>query len=139
GDGIHHDKGLVSFVVQDEVGGLQVQEGERLVDAVPKPRTNVMNPGEMLQAATAGYLRATKHRVQSPPAGRERLSIAYFFHPRLESVFEPLVLPPELAALAPGGESADPNDPIFKTFGDNYLKIRLRSHADVAAAHYADV
>ena len=28
---------------------------------------------------------------------------------------------------------------IFATFGDNYLKIRLRSHADVAAAHYADV
>lgn len=139
GVGMHHDSGLVSFVLQDEVGGLQVQVGERLVDAVPKPGTYVMNLGEMLQAATAGYLRATKHRVQSPPAGRERLSIAYFFHPRLESVFEPLVLPPELAALAPGGESADPNDPIFKTFGDNYLKIRLRSHADVAAAHYADV
>ena len=33
----------------------------------------------------------------------------------------------------------DPNDPIFATFGDNYLKIRLRSHRDVALAHYADL
>jgi len=139
GVGMHHDSGLVSFVLQDDVGGLQVQLGERLIDAEPKPGTYVMNLGEMLQRATAGYLRATKHRVQSPPAGTERLSIAYFFHPRLESVFEPIALPPALAAEAPGGESTDPADPIFRTFGDNYLKIRLRSHPDVAAAHYRDV
>jgi isopenicillin N synthase-like dioxygenase len=30
------------------------------------------------------------------------------------------------------------NDPIFATFGDNDLKIRLRSHRDVAQAHYGD-
>jgi isopenicillin N synthase-like dioxygenase len=98
-----------------------------------------MNLGEMLQAATAGYLRATPHRVQSPPPGRERLSVAYFFHPRLESVFAPVSLPPELAAASRGGQNTDPSDPVFATFGDNYLKIRLRSHRDVAVAHYADV
>jgi isopenicillin N synthase-like dioxygenase len=38
-----------------------------------------------------------------------------------------------------GGQNADPADPIFATFGDNYLKIRLRSHRDVARAHYADL
>ena len=42
--------------------------------------------------------------------------------------------PPRAAA-----QNADPNDPIFATFGDNYLKIRLRSHRDVALAHYADL
>ena len=98
-----------------------------------------MNLGEMLQAATNGYLRATKHRVQSPPSGRERLSVAYFFHPRLDAVFAPIELPAELAAAAHGGQNVDPNDPIFATFGDNYLKIRLRSHRDVAVAHYADL
>ncbi|HEX6997267.1 MAG TPA: 2-oxoglutarate and iron-dependent oxygenase domain-containing protein [Gammaproteobacteria bacterium] len=139
GVGWHHDSGLVSFVLQDDVGGLQVLLGDARVDAVPRPGTYVMNLGEMLQAATAGFLRATKHRVQSPPPGRERISIAYFFHPRLESVFEPIPLPPALAARAPGGQNADPNDPIFRVFGDNYLKIRLRSHADVAERHYADV
>lgn len=139
GVGLHHDSGLVSFVLQDDVGGLQVQIGERLVDAVPEPGTYVMNLGEMLQVATNGYLKATPHRVQSPPPGRERISIAYFFHPRLDCVFAPVELPPELAAEARGGQNADPRDPVFTTFGDNYLKIRLRSHPDVAAAHYADV
>ncbi len=139
GVGTHHDSGLVSFVLQDDVGGLQVDLDGELVDATPKPGTYVMNLGEMLQAATNGYLRPTKHRVQSPPAGRERLSIAYFFHPRLDAVFAPIALPPELAAAAHGGQNADPNDPVFTTFGDNYLKIRLRSHRDVALAHYGDL
>ncbi len=139
GVGMHHDSGLVSFVLQDDVGGLQVEIDGTLVDATPRPGTYVMNLGEMLQAATSGYLRATKHRVLSPPPGKERISIAYFFHPRLDCVFEAVDLPPELAAEAPGGENADPNDPVLKCFGDNYLKIRLRSHPDVAAAHYADV
>jgi len=139
GVGMHHDSGLVSFVLQDDVGGLQVQIGSKLVEASPRPGTYVMNLGEMLQAATSGYLRATKHRVASPPPGQERLSVAYFFHPRLDCVFEPIALPPELAAAAPGGENADPNDPVLRRFGDNYLKIRLRSHPDVAAAHYRDV
>jgi isopenicillin N synthase-like dioxygenase len=139
GVGMHHDSGLVSFVLQDDVGGLQVEIDGKLVEATPKPRTYVMNLGEMLQAATNGYLRATKHRVQSPPSGRERVSVAYFFHPRLDAVFAPIEMPPELATRAPGGENVDPNDPIFATFGDNYLKIRLRSHRDVALAHYSDL
>ena len=54
-------------------------------------------------------------------------------------MFAPIALPPELAAAARGGQNADPNDPCSRRFGDNYLKIRLRSHPDVAAAHYADV
>lgn len=139
GVGMHHDSGLVSFVLQDDVGGLQVAIDGQLVDATPKSGTYVMNLGEMLQAATQGYLRATKHRVVSPPSGRERLSVAYFFHPRLDSVFAPIALPTKLAAQAPGGANIDPNDPIFATFGDNYLKIRLRSHRDVALAHYSDL
>ena len=48
-------------------------------------------------------------------------------------------LPPELAAHAHGGQNQDPSDPVFATFGDNYLKIRLRAHRDVALAHYADL
>jgi isopenicillin N synthase-like dioxygenase len=139
GVGMHHDSGLVSLVLQDGVGGLQVELDDELVDATPKAGTYVMNLGEMLQAATNGYLRATKHRVTSPPPGRERLSVAYFFHPRLDAVFTPIELRPDLAAAAPGGQNADPRDPIFATFGDNYLKIRLRSHRDVALAHYADL
>ncbi|HEX5046004.1 MAG TPA: 2-oxoglutarate and iron-dependent oxygenase domain-containing protein [Gammaproteobacteria bacterium] len=139
GVGWHHDSGLVSFVLQDDVGGLQVEVGDTLVDATPKPGTYVMNLGEMLQAATSGYLRATKHRVRSPLGSNPRLSVSYFFHPRLDCVFEPVALPAALAAVARGGDNRDPRDPVFRVFGENYLKIRLRSHPDVAAAHYGDV
>ena len=140
GVGMHHDSGLVSFVLQDDVGGLQVARADGgLIEATPIAGSYVMNLGEMLQAATSGYLRATPHRVRSPSTGRERLSIAYFFHPRLDATFAPIELPAALAAAARGGQNADPNDPVFATFGDNYLKIRLRSHRDVAAAHYRDL
>jgi isopenicillin N synthase-like dioxygenase len=138
GVGTHHDSGLVSLILQDQVGGLRVRLGDGFVEATPRPGTYVMNLGEMMQAATNGYLRATKHRVDSPPPGVERISIAYFVNPRFEASFPPLALPDELVAAASGGQNPDPDDPVFATFGDNYLKIRLRSHPDVAQAYYAD-
>jgi isopenicillin N synthase-like dioxygenase len=139
GVGMHHDSGLLSFILQDGVGGLEVELDDGIVLAEPRPGRYVMNLGEMLQAATDGYLRATRHRVTSPAGSRARLSAAYFAHPKLESVFLPIALPPELAAGARGGQNSNRDDPIHACFGDNYLKIRLRAHPDVAAAHYADL
>jgi isopenicillin N synthase-like dioxygenase len=139
GVGLHHDSGLLSFIMQDDVGGLEVQIGDELVDATPMPGALVLNLGEMLQIATNGYLRATKHRVVSPPAGRQRISVAYFFNPMMEATFEPIPLPPELAAEAPGGQNARPGDTIFSNYGDNWLKFRVRSHPDVAEIHHPDL
>ena len=48
-------------------------------------------------------------------------------------------LPPALAALAPGGDSDDPDNPILANYGDNSLKVRVRAHPDVAAVHHADL
>ncbi len=138
GVGLHHDSGLLSFILQDDVGGLQVLIDGELIDAVPKPNAYLMNLGEMMQMATDGYLAATKHRVESPPPGVERISIAYFYNPRFETIFKPVQLPPELAKLAPGGQNPDPDDPVHSVFGENNLKIRLRAHPDVAKAHYSD-
>ena len=83
--------------------------------------------------------RATRHQVQSPTAGKERISIAYFFNPRLDAILTPLDLPPAFAARASGGQNRDPNDPVFVTFGENTLKIRMRAHPDVTQAHYPNV
>jgi isopenicillin N synthase-like dioxygenase len=139
GLGLHHDSGLLSFILQDEVGGLQVSVDGTLVDATPRPGAYVLNLGEMLQVATNGYLRATKHQVVSPPPGRERISVAYFFNPCMESTLEPVPLPEHLARLASGGQNPDPGDPVFATYGENWLKFRLRSHPDVAERHHADL
>ncbi len=139
GVGLHQDSGFLTFVLQDRVGGLQVQMGDDLVGVTPLPGAFVLNLGEMLQAATGGYLRATKHRVASPPAGVERLSIAYFHNPRLEATLKPMTLPADLVTGDFDLQDEDPKNRIFTTFGENQLKLRLRSHPDVARAHYADL
>ena len=79
------------------------------------------------------------HRVLSPPAGAGRLSIAYFHNPALHATLTPVDLPDALAAQASGGESTDASNPILANFGLNTLKVRLRSHPDVAARHHADL
>ncbi len=93
----------------------------------------------MFQLVTRGYYKATVHRVVSPPPGVERISLAYFFNPQLEATLAPIELPAHLAALAPGGDSDDPDNPILANYGDNSLKVRLRAHPDVAAVHHADL
>ncbi|MCU1367015.1 MAG: isopenicillin synthase family oxygenase [Ilumatobacteraceae bacterium] len=138
GVGAHHDSGLLTFIMQDSVGGLQVLRGDSFVDAPWVPGAYILNLGEMLQLATNGYLRATKHRVVSP-RNAQRISVAYFFNPAMEATLVPVELPPALAALAPGGQNANPDDPVLSTYGDNWLKFRIRSHPDVAAIHHPDL
>lgn len=139
GLGLHNDTGLITLILQDSIPGLQVMSEGELVDVEPMPGAFVVNLGEMMQAASNGYLRATKHQVVSPPPGQQRISIAYFVNPRLDARFEAVDLPPDLAQHAPGGQNADPDNPVFATFGANQLKTRMRSHPDVTAAFYADV
>lgn len=139
GVGAHHDSGLLTFIHQDDVGGLQVWWRDRFVDVPRRHGAYVLNLGEMLQLATNGYLRATKHRVVSPPVGVERVSVAYFFNPCMEATLDQIELPAELAALAPGGQNTNADDPVFATYGENWLKFRLRSHPDVAERHHADL
>ncbi len=115
---------------------MEVEEG-RWIDALPRDNTLVVNIGELLELATNGYLRATVHRVQSPPAGSERLSIAFFLGAQLDAVVPLYPLPTALLREA-RGPASDPDNPLFRDVGWNYLKGRLRSHPDVAQRFYAD-
>jgi isopenicillin N synthase-like dioxygenase len=140
GVGEHRDTGLLTFVHQDDAAGLQVRLGDRFVDVARVPGAYVVNLGEMMQLLTHGYFAATVHRVVSPPSGGdERVSVAYFFNPKLEATLTPVTLPAELAADAPGGASSDPDNPILANYGENSLKVRLRAHPDVARRHHADL
>ena len=136
GVGAHKDGGLLTLLLQDEVGGLQVQTPAGWTDVPPRDGAFVINIGEMLELATNGYLRANVHRVLVPREGVQRYSIAYFLAPRLDLGQVPLLsLPPELAVLATGPES-DPDNPLFSHVGENALKGRVRSHLDVAERFY---
>ncbi|CUW10007.1 2OG-Fe(II) oxygenase superfamily protein [Serratia grimesii] len=139
GVGAHKDSGFLSFLLQDRQKGLQVEIDEgRWVDAEPREDTFVVNIGELLELATNGYLRATVHRVETPPAGSDRLSIAFFLGARLDAVVPLYQLPAHLAAEAHGPVS-DPHNPLLRDVGFNYLKGRIRSHPDVAQRYYQDV
>jgi len=137
GVGWHHDTGMLSFILQDNVGGLQIDVNGQISDVKPVEGAFVMNLGEMLQAATNGYLRATQHRVVSPPVGKERYSIAYFYNPNLEANIDPVPLPREMASQTNGFQNLDPDDPVFSNYGENSLKSRFRAHPDVAAKYYS--
>lgn len=139
GVGAHKDPGVLTLLlVEPDKGGLQVQHGDGWIDAPAMDGAFVVNIGELMEWATDGYLRATNHRVLSPPEGDTRLSIPFFLNPALDSTVPRLTLPPELAARARGVEQ-DAANVISGTFGENMLKARLRAHPDVAAIHHPDL
>lgn len=135
GVGAHKDPGYLTLVMQDDQSGLEVETANGWISAPPLAGALVVNIGELLELASNGYLKATLHRVVSPPPGVSRLSCAFFMAARLDATVPLLTLSPELAAQAQGPES-DPTNPLFYQVGENVLKGRLRSHPDVAARHY---
>jgi isopenicillin N synthase-like dioxygenase len=137
--GAHKDSGFVTLLLQEKQAGLQVQADDGgWIDAPPVSGTFVVNIGEILEMASNGYLRANVHRVVSPPHGSDRLSVALFLGARHDATVPLLSLPPHLSAEA-RGVTQDPDNPLFREVGRNYLKSRLRSHPDVARRHYADL
>ncbi|WP_417554079.1 isopenicillin N synthase family dioxygenase [Microbacterium sp.] len=139
GVGAHRDSGVLTLLwVEPGRGGLQVERDGEWVDAPPVDGAFVVNIGELLEYATGGYLKATNHRVISPAAPDDRLSIPFFFNPALDAKLPLIDLPPELAAQA-RGVTQDPTNPIHSLYGENALKSRLRAHPDVAAIHHPDL
>lgn len=139
GVGAHKDGGLVTILLQDRLAGLRVQAQDgSWIDAPPVPGTFVVNTGELLELATNGFVCADVHAATSPPAGLERYSIAFFLGASHEGTIPLIDLPAELKG-SERGVSSDPLNPMFRDVGANHLKARLRSHPDVARAHYADM
>ena len=144
GVGAHRDAGVLTLLLAERGSrGLQVRRGKGThpddgwVDVPPLEGAFIVNIGELLEVATGGYLRATEHRVNLRGSAAERISVPFFFNPRLDAQIPVLSLPDELAARADTGWSPaeDPSDPIFSVYGRNAWKSRLRAHPDVADAH----
>jgi isopenicillin N synthase-like dioxygenase len=138
GVGAHKDSGFLTLLLQESQAGLQVESERGWIDAPPVAGTFVVNIGEILELASNGYLRANVHRVVSPPAGSDRLSVAFFLGASHDAVVPVLNLSLQLAAEA-RGLTQDPQNPLFREAGRNYLKSRLRSHPDVAQRHHSDL
>lgn len=140
GVGAHRDSGVLTLLLAEPGStGLQVRpsgighSNGGWIDVPPREGAFIVNIGELLEVATRGYLRATEHRVNLQGPASDRISVPFFFNPRLDARIPVLSLPDELAARAQRVD--DPSDPIFAVYGRNAWKSRLRAHPDVAVAH----
>jgi isopenicillin N synthase-like dioxygenase len=92
GVGEHTDYGLLTVLLQDDSGGLEVRSRSQWVAAPPVPGSFVCNIGDMLDRMTRGLYRSTPHRVRNP-APRDRLSFPFFFDPNFFARVQPIDLP----------------------------------------------
>ena len=86
----HSDAGAFTILLQDEVGGLQVAHRGEWIDVRPQPKAFVVNTGDMMQVWSNDRYGAALHRVV-PTTLVERYSLPYFFNPRYDTDYAPLV------------------------------------------------
>jgi isopenicillin N synthase-like dioxygenase len=92
GAGAHTDYGMLTLLLQDDVGGLQVQDrAGNWHEVPPRPGAVVINCGDLLERWSNGRYRSTTHRVLPRLQGRDRYSIAMFVDP--DSATQVEVLP----------------------------------------------
>jgi isopenicillin N synthase-like dioxygenase len=92
GVGEHTDYGLLTILLQDDAGGLEVKSKSGWVVAPPLPGSFVCNIGDMLDRMTRGVYRSTPHRVRNV-SGRDRMSFPFFFDPNFFADVRPIDLP----------------------------------------------
>jgi len=99
GQAPHTDPGCLGFLVQDRVGGLEVQNASGQWIAVPPlPGAFVVNTGELMARWSNDSYQPARHRV-SNPSDRYRYAIPFFFDPSYDTLIEPL--PPFVDARNP--------------------------------------
>jgi isopenicillin N synthase-like dioxygenase len=103
GVGEHTDYGLLTVLLQDATGGLEVRTPEGWIAVPADPEAFVCNVGDMLERMTGGRYRSTPHRARNPgPEGR--LSFPFFYDPGWDAEVQPV---PDVAT----GERVDTAPP----------------------------
>ncbi len=85
----HTDFGVLTLLMQDDSGGLQVQQRDgQWIEAPPLPGTLVCNIGDLLQRWSNDRFVSTVHRVVNRNA-QVRQSIPVFYDPNTDAVVDP--------------------------------------------------
>lgn len=82
GCGAHTDWGMLTMLLQDDVGGLEIENAAgEWIKAPYVPRAFIINLGEMMPVLTNGLYHSNPHRVLNNTSGRDRYSAPTFFDP----------------------------------------------------------
>lgn len=128
GVGEHCDYGVLTVLLQDNVGGLEVKDrAGNWIPAPPLPGTFVVNIGDMLERLTWGRYRATPHRVRNSSMRVDRISIPFFFDPCWHAVVEPI---PELRTGAPPSA-------VQRWDGQDVVANQPREYGDIITSRIA--
>ena len=85
----HTDAGLLTVLMQDRAGGLQVFAGGDWIGVEPLDGALVINVGDMMQVWSNDRYRSALHRVIHREKG-ERFSVPFFFNPSYDTDCAPL-------------------------------------------------
>lgn len=111
GCGAHRDFGCITLLLQDEVGGLQVQDEEtgEFLDITPVPGAYVVNLGNLMARWTNHHYTSNTHRVLnfSP---KDRYSIPFFYNGNARHVLQTI---PGLETRPARGAVARPYGPVI--------------------------
>ncbi|KAI9058367.1 thymine dioxygenase [Trametes sanguinea] len=94
----HSDFGSITLLLQDDVGGLEVEDPNKpghFISAPPIEGALIVNAGDFMMRWSNVSIRSTIHRVRAPPQRKvvngmtpERYSIPYFCAPEFSAVVE---------------------------------------------------
>ncbi|KAK4427759.1 1-aminocyclopropane-1-carboxylate oxidase1 [Sesamum alatum] len=76
----HVDFHLLTILLQDQIGGLQVLHQNQWVDVPPLPGSLIINVGDFIQLITNDKFKSVKHRALSKRVG-PRISVGTFIKP----------------------------------------------------------
>jgi len=90
GAGAHTDFGVMTILLQDQVGGLEVMNRTtgKWEKIAPIQGALVVNIGDLMQRWTNGRYKSTMHRVISNRSGLDRYSVAFFVGISLDTVIK---------------------------------------------------
>uniref|UniRef100_A0A6N2NJK9 Fe2OG dioxygenase domain-containing protein n=2 Tax=Salix viminalis TaxID=40686 RepID=A0A6N2NJK9_SALVM len=98
----HSDHGLLTLLIQNGIGGLQIQHKGKWVNVGTHSNSFLVNTGDHLEIFSNGRYKSVLHRATVNSKGT-RMSIAMAHGPSLDSVVSPA---PELLVSSEGDEPA---------------------------------
>ncbi|KAF9671479.1 hypothetical protein SADUNF_Sadunf12G0052000 [Salix dunnii] len=85
----HEDGNCITFVLQDEAGGLEVRRNGEWIPVIPTRGSLVVNVGDVIQVLSNNNFKSATHRVVRPKS-KSRYSYAFFYNLHGDKWVEPL-------------------------------------------------